>query len=130
MQLNSWGRLMTITRQHNETEFPELAGKYCERILGVGTDITDEFSIFFIVISGIMYKFFIDEGVLFWDKCLQDPEEDLDEGERYVDILPSFRLNSANVVKIEMKNKKLLVQLDKGTILFEDNDGSTIVKCL
>ncbi|WP_425628499.1 hypothetical protein [Vibrio neptunius] len=119
---------MAITRQHGETEITELVGTRCEEILGVGSKLSDGLSVIFILLSGIMYKFFIDESVLFWGESKRDPEEDLDEGESYISLLPHFNIQSpAEVRKIEMKDGKLVVQFGDCAIEFRNNDDMTHV---
>lgn len=57
-----------------------------------------------------------------------NPEEDLDEGESYISLLPHFNIQSpAEVRKIEMKDGKLVVQFGDCAIEFRNNDDMTHV---
>jgi hypothetical protein len=129
MLLSKGVYLMSASRQHSETEISELIGTRCEELLGVGETLTDGLSIFYILLSGVMYKFFIDEGVLFWGESQLNPEEDLEEGESYINIILSLDLQSSLKVKsIKMKDKMLIIQFSNCAILFYNNDDLTFVK--
>ena len=83
---------------------------------------------FVIKLSGTSYRFFIDVGVLFWEEGTQNPEEDLDDGEAYQDILAEFRVPAGNVKFISMRKGTLSIKMGSETILFVDTDDSTFIK--
>ncbi|WP_419903361.1 hypothetical protein [Kiloniella sp.] len=105
---------MSVSRQDSQTEIPELVGTRCEEFCGVGRSLKDGLGVFYICLSRTSYRFFIDVGVLFWSESPKDPEDDLLEGESYIDLLPSFGIQPlSKVTKIEMKEGKLLIQLNE-----------------
>jgi hypothetical protein len=95
----------------------------------VGHSISDGFSLFFIFVSGVMYKFFIDEGVLFWDESQIDPKEDLCDGESYIDLMSSFDIPTSNdIKKIKMSNGKLRLHFTDVGLELTNKDELTFIE--
>jgi len=114
-----------INRQHHTTEMPELAGKECEELIGVGKSIENGISLFFIKLSGDYYRFFIDEGVLFWNKATK---EDLDEEYEYLDLLLYYKTKLGKIKNISMKNRTLTIEGEQIQFLFKDDNGPTLIE--
>ncbi len=119
---------MKISRQHSETKIDEFNGLYCEQLFGLGQTLSAGLSLFYIVISGVSYKFFIDEGVLFWSEALQDPEDDLTDNEKYIDILSCYDIqNEEKLNGIHMKNGMLEINIGGGRLKFTNIDDMMLV---
>ncbi len=120
---------MNINRQHHETEIPELIGAICESFLAVGSSSKTGFSMFFIKLSGITYKFFLDESVLFWDKSDQDPEDDLGDEVSYIDLRTIVSINfNIEVKRISMSSGKLKIQFPNQTLVFSNTEDLTYIE--
>ncbi|MEZ8083715.1 hypothetical protein [Enterovibrio norvegicus] len=119
---------MSIIRQHSETEISELKGHHCDQLIGVGSTVSNGLSLFFIFVSGVMYKFFIDEGVLTWEESLQNPEDDLYDGESYIDLVSHFGIpRSGELRKIEMSDSTLKIHFPNMGLQFTNKDEMTFV---
>lgn len=119
---------MSIRIQSNEVEVPELVGTVIEEFWGVDNSISKEILFLYITLSGISYRFFIDEGVLFWEEGSNDPEDDLEESQSYIDILSLYDVPLQPVKKIEMKDRKLSIILSAGIFSLEDCEGAASVQ--
>ncbi len=119
-----------IVRQHCETEIPELVGSVCEGFHGIGKGLSNGMLYFFISLSGISYRFFIDEGILFWEPGELLSNTDLD-GEECQDITSQFNLNGSQISLIKMQDGVLEIQFDGGkTLKLTENDGLTYIEAI
>lgn len=94
-----------ISRQHSETEIPEIVGKTCDSILAVGGSIIGNILIFYVSLGGMWLRIFLDAGALFVDVCEgPDPEDDLDDGEKYLDLITIYGLKKEEISVASMKD--------------------------
>jgi len=114
-----------INRQHHTTQIPQLVGKECEELIGIGNSIQEGIYLFFIKLSGDYYRFFIDEGVLFWDEATK---EDLDEEDGYLDLLLYYKTKLGKIKNISMKNSSLTIEGEQKQFLFKNNNGLTFIE--
>jgi hypothetical protein len=118
-----------IGRQDAETEVSELAGGVCEALLAVPGQKPGEVLFCYLRCRNTWHRFFLDEGVLFWVEVPEpDPEDDLLEGETYVDVGSQAGLRGKRIKRIAMSRGVLRLEFDDGPsirIRWED-DGSVL----
>ena len=110
-----------ITRQHDETSMTEVAGQNCERFIAVCNN--DEiYYIFYLKLSNVYHRFFLDAGNLFWRSGENpDEEDDLDGGDRYVDLGREYDLVGSSVSSIIFQNDRLEMKFSNDvSLLFEE----------
>lgn len=118
-----------ITRQHSDTTITELHGQVCESLIGPGRSPDEPVLFMFLKIEGgNWHRFDIDINVLFWQEgAAPDPEDDLDEGEQYIDYGLYYRVNGATIRLIEMrdcgKQARLTMSFDNGSSLHFESQG-------
>jgi len=99
-----------------------------EEFWGVGDPDSKEMLFFYITLSGTSYRFFVDVGVLFWEKGSKDPEDDLGDDQSYINLLSLHDVHSQPVKKIEMKDHKLYLFLASGAFIIEEFAEKTYIK--
>jgi hypothetical protein len=120
---------VSIYREHDDTQIPELVDSICNEFFGVGRKFNAGMTIFFISLSGVFYRFFIDESILFWDVGNQDPEDDLSEGEKYIDIASKYNLKNLKITNIQIKDGILYIVFnDVEKLKFINNDDLTFIE--
>lgn len=105
---------MEIARQHETTTINELSGAECTRVLGVGPAHELGPLFCYIQAGGEWYRFYIQQGILFWITTEPDPEDDLGEGEEYADILEDAGVNKSLIESIEMGDGCLTITFATG----------------
>jgi len=110
--------LMKIFRQHTETELPEIVGKLCSEIVAVPSDEENVVYSLYLRVEETWLRIFIQAGLLFADECSgPDPEDDLSEDEKYLD-LGDGRLTGISMVKSAvMRNGVFTVCLSCDTLI-------------
>ena len=123
----------TIRRQHETTSIPELRGTCCSAFKAVIREQDKRLGLLYIQLSGVWHRFFLDAGLLFWEegRC-PDPDDDVLEGERYVDLGESLRVLGIPIQEIEMMDSILTLQFENSARLVLRNEvqdvGSEIVE--
>jgi len=124
-----------IHRQHESTSIPELRNALCSAFKAVSCAGGERYGIFFIELSGVWHRFYLDAGLLFWEEGkTPDPSEDLLEGERYTDMGKDLQIVGSAICEITMFNSQLTLQFDNGARLTlrngVDDDGAEIGECV
>lgn len=103
----------TIRRQHENTSIPELRGTCCTAFKAVIREQDKRLGLLYIQLFSVWHRFFLDAGLLFWEegRC-PDPDDDVLEGEHYIDLGESLRVIGASVQEIEMRDSTLTLQFD------------------
>ena len=69
----------------------------------------------YIQLSGVWHRFYIDAGCLFWaEGHAPEPEDDLLDGDIYVDLGESLHVIDTTVSSIRMADCELLVEFGNG----------------
>ncbi len=121
-----------ISRQHCETEISEIKGKKCDNILAV-CGATKEFVIlFYMEIEGVWLRVFLDNSVLFVDtRETPDAEDDLDDGEEYINLADLHKVRNDKIERATMKNGVFELMFSKGAIFrFKEQNDETVLEIL
>lgn len=117
-----------ITRQHSETDIPELVGYPLEKIIALKGEAKNSAALFYLFIKGMWFKVFLDNAVLFFDDCDgPDHEDDLEEGEEYLDIANYHHLDGEIVSAASMKNGVFCIGFKSGTELVFEEVGKEVL---
>lgn len=104
-----------ISRQHAETTLDELVGETCSRLLAVPGDSASEVLVCYLEAASHSHRFFLDAGLLFWrEGVAPDSEEDLAEGQDYVDIGTASGLSGQKLKRISMQAGVLRIESEDG----------------
>ena len=117
-----------MSRQHAETDVPELIGTVCAKILAVPGASPEAIVLLYLLANGRWYRFFIDEQVLFFAECFgPDPRGDLSENESYVDLASAHGVVGSEIKLFSMRKGMLTMIFSNGRSMRvkEDSDGST-----
>ena len=122
-----------IRRQHENTSIPELRGTCCAAFKAVIREQDKRLGLLYIQLSGVWHRFFLDAGLLFWEEgCCPDPDDDVLEGERYVDLGESLHAIGVPIQAIEMRDSTLTLQFENSARLVLRNGvqevGSEVVE--
>jgi hypothetical protein len=99
-----------ITRQHEETEIPELTGATCHAALAAGMSIEEGVTALFLRVGDVWYRIYIDVGVLFWQPGEPDPDVELAEDEQFIDLFKRIGASSMVVERIHMHSGELKLE--------------------
>lgn len=110
---------MNIFRQHGQTELHEIIGKVCKKVLAIPSEEKGIILALYLMVDEIWLRVFIQAELLFVDQCDgPDPEDDLADGEEYLDIgldigCEESEISSAvmmdGVFKINFSNQTVIV---------------------
>jgi hypothetical protein len=85
---------MTRRLQHEEVEISVLRGRTCFAFRAVENLSTGVLALFYLQVEGTWHRFYLDAGLLFWEEGPgPNPEEDLLEGDQYVDLGSTLGVN-------------------------------------
>src|SRR5690606_5412033 len=117
---------MQITRQHETTTIVELSGAVCTKLLGDGPGTSGGVHVWYLEANDTWYRFFIHLGILFWVTAAPDPEDDLEEGEDYVDVLEQNSVTkTAEIEAVEMNDGRLTIAFSGGRKLIIEEIEAT-----
>jgi hypothetical protein len=121
-------RTMTITRQHAETEIPELAGAICHDLIGVGSSVEEGISILFLKAGDVWYRVYIDVGVLFWNPGEPDPDAELAGDEQSLDLLERMGATSLRIEGVRMQSGELRLEFvgPRSLVLVEQEESGRL----
>jgi hypothetical protein len=72
----------------------------------------------YLELSGVWHRFYLDAGLLFWEEgACPDPDDDLLEGERYVDLGEALCVVGVAIGDIEMNDSQLMLRFENGARL-------------
>ncbi|CAN5629439.1 hypothetical protein BH09VER1_BH09VER1_14630 [soil metagenome] len=112
-----------ISRQHETTTLEELEGKLCSEFLVVYDAKLKKYGCCYMNVEGVFHRFYLDAGLLFWRSHRSpDPENDLGEGDCYVDFGKKFKVAGINVVNISMGNCRLDIRFENGVEILLKNE--------
>lgn len=116
-----------ITRQHEETDIYEIVGKVCEKLISVPEEGEDTVILLYILIDHIWLRIFLDDGLIFVDESAgPDPDDDLDEGETYVNLHEKYDCVGKIITMANMKGGVFSLGFSSGlTIKLEQIAGQT-----
>ncbi len=111
-----------VLRQHANTVLHELRGATCESFLAVphasSRDADNNGYLYlylYLNLDNTWHRFYIDAGLLFWeDGRAPDAEDDLTEGEAYVDVGDMLGVGGVAVTEIRMADGRLTLSFDGG----------------
>ncbi len=121
---------MNIVRQDAWTEFPELIGHTCNELMGVGDSHDQGYDIFYMSLDNSTYRFFMDVDILFCRPAEKDPDDDIGDGKRYIDLFEALGVQAPLVIsKIEFKSGVLMMSFENDRIIFfSDEEEMTLVQ--
>jgi hypothetical protein len=90
---------------------PELAGKSCNELIAVPAEQPDGILVLYLLADSTWHRLFIDEGVLFLNEHAPDREDDLGEGESYVDLAAKLACRGNAIESVRMENRRLTIRL-------------------
>lgn len=112
-----------INRQLDNTTLTEVNGKICRDFIGVFSGKINKYLYFYIDISKIYHRFYLDAGLLFWSSDVNfDPENDLLEGDHYVNLGNKFNVTGSKIENISMANCHLDMEFNNGVRITLKND--------
>ncbi len=101
---------MIVSRQDELTEVSELYCRVCDRLLAVAPASLDVVTFFYALVEGVWHRFYLDAGLLFWDEGqAPEEEEDLYEGDTYVDLSTRLNVVGKAIEEIRMANGRPLL---------------------
>lgn len=107
-----------ITRQHLETRMTEIFGKACESFVAVFDQETALYSPFYMTISGVSHRFFLDAGLLFWSSHREpDEDDDLLDSDVYVDFGKQYDLAGSRIESVDFAHDLLSMRFSNGVRL-------------
>ena len=121
---------MQIRRQHETTTIEELHNAECTNLLGIGPGGEQGYYFCYLEANHTWYRFFIQHGILFWDKDAPDAEDDLAEGETYRVVLDdTWPSEHRTIAKIEMHDGILTFSFlgNRSMIMRENEVGGMIM---
>lgn len=120
---------MSVSRQHDLTEVTEIYNQPCDLLLAVMSANREVVTFVYAFVAGIWHRFYLDAGLLFWDEGVApDEEEDLDQGEIYVDLAARLRTVGNTFKEIRMANSRLTLRFSGGArLVLEEIDDVTII---
>ncbi|MGH6650376.1 MAG: hypothetical protein ACREB7_04510 [Sphingopyxis sp.] len=96
----------------------EIFGKLCENFVAVSNQESAIYSLFYMTISGVSHRFFLDAGALFWSSGMEpDEDDDLLEGDVYVDFAKQYDLAGSRIESIDFANDLLRMRFANGVRL-------------
>ena len=108
----------SVRRQSESTIISELSGHHCSSFFGIRSESDSSLELLFLQVEGIWHRFYLDAGLLFWEETEgPDPEEDLLEGERYVDLASELHVAGVGISEIRMSDNRLLLRFENGARL-------------
>lgn len=113
--------------QHSCAEISEILGLIPDKFIAVKSDCGSCISHFYLLFGELWVRGCLDVGVLFLDPCAHpDEDDDLEEGESYLDILDEFNLGAEEITSASMKNGVLKIQFGLSIqVLLIDTGQST-----
>ena len=113
-----------INRQHSETEISEIVGDSVDKMLAVKGASKDTIVLLYVLLRGLWLRLFLDEGVLFADICDEpDVDDDLEEGDEYLDLTAVYDLCGQVVSKASMKRGVFQLSFKSGVEMLFEQDG-------
>ena len=107
-----------ICRQHEATHVIELRGKRCFIFQAVYSVADKKYGPFYLKAAETWHRFYLDAGLLFWEEGIApDLEDDLFEGDEYVDLGEFIPAVGSIITRIEMADGILVMQFEKGPTL-------------
>ncbi len=120
---------MIVSRQDELTEVSELYCRVCDRLLAVAPPSLEVVTFFYALVEGVWHRFYLDAGLLFWDEGqAPEEEEDLYEGDTYVDLSARLNVVGKAIEEIRMANGRLTLRFSGGArLVLEDRDDDTFI---
>jgi hypothetical protein len=124
---------MTIRLQHETATVSELRGATCSAFRAIEDSNTGFLGPLYLEASGTWHRFYLDAGLLFWQEGSEpEPEDDLLDGERYIDLAASLGVVGQGLADIEMRDSQLRVEFQNGARLRLEHgprgDGTSIIE--
>ena len=118
-------------RQHETTTVHEVASKRCSALLAV-CNSNSKLALFYLHLEpDEWHRFFLDAGLLFWSSGgPPDPDNDLLEGDRYLDLGDSLQMVGHRITCVCMEDGVLKITMDNRSklVLKEDGEGASILE--
>ena len=109
-------KTMNLTRQHAETELPELYGQPCQKLQVIRSkDAPCRVSIFYLRASDVWHRFYLDAGLLFWSEGSPPThDDDLLDGEERVEMGDAWGLTGYDIEHVSFGGEGLLFRCSNG----------------
>lgn len=123
-------REQLIVRQHDTTSLTEIYGQECNNFLAI-IDLDGLVGPMFLYIDQQWHRFFLDAGVLFWCQGMAPTDDELLEGERYVNWAEYLSIIGSHVTLLTFQSSQLELLFDNGARLVLEHlpadDGTRVV---
>lgn len=105
-----------VIRQHEETKVPEVCGIPCSMFhVSLFSRDPVDVGILYIKLDDMWHRFFLDAGLLFWmEGSYPDPENDLVDGEDYVDWGQELSVLGVALSEVTMNDSVFRLRFDNG----------------
>lgn len=111
-----------IHRQHETTSLSEIEGQRCLAFQAVSAADEKCYGPLYLQLTSGWHRFYLDAGLLFWEEGpAPDPENDLLEGEHYLDLAVKLRVVGSTVAKVKMAYCRLMMKFANGACLLLKN---------
>lgn len=104
-----------VVRQDEETTVPEVCGiPISEFKVYFHSESTIEVGVLFLKLGDNWHRFFLDVGLLFWKNAAPDPENDLDDGQDYINWGEELKVIGATLSEVDFRDEILRMRFDNG----------------
>ena len=104
-----------VVRQDEETTVPEVCGTpISEFKVYFHSEDPIEVGVLFLRLGDIWHRFFLDAGLLFWKNAAPDPENDLDDGQDYINWGEELKVIGATLSEVDFRDEILRMRFDNG----------------
>lgn len=104
-----------VVRQDEETTVPEVCGiPISEFKVYFHSEDPIEVGVLFLRLGDIWHRFFLDAGLLFWKNAAPDPENDLDDGQDYINWGEELKVIGATLSEVDFRDEILRMRFDNG----------------
>lgn len=104
-----------VVRQDEETTVPEVCGiPISEFKVYFHSESPIEVGVLFLKLGDNWHRFFLDAGLLFWKNAAPDPENDLDDGQDYINWGEELKVIGATLSEVDFRDEILRMRFDNG----------------
>lgn len=104
-----------VSRQHGETQVPEVYGIPCSVFHAVYGSKDHDFGPLYLKLDDTWHRFYLDAGLLFWREGEEpDPDDDLLDDDEYLDWGQQLGVVGIALSEVTMKDSVLRMRFDNG----------------
>lgn len=104
-----------VSRQHDETQVPEVYGIPCSIFHAVYGSKSHYLGPMYLKLHDTWHRFYLDAGLLFWKEGEEpDPDDDLLDDDKYLDWGQQLGVVGNALSEVSMKDSTLILRFDNG----------------